>query len=263
MASSSSPPPPLQIVVDFRETALHEALRTLLLNSRTFPGLFFQTESLLLGDICIRDQAKDMVIIERKTIADLLASIKDKRYDEQSHRLCHSSELPRHHIIYLIEGSMKSVSEAEQTIAYGAMVSLHFKKGFSVIRTNTVAESAMFILHMQRKLQRIQQTPAEILFHHGETPSAAPEDTTAKKSFVKKRKMDNVTVKSFAISVLELIPHVSVTIATALMEPFDSLQSCLEHWQANPTSLQTIKINQRKIPCCAVESIQQYLLQKP
>ena len=55
-----------------------------------------------LGDIHFVKDDKEIIILERKSVSDLLASIKDGRYEEQSHRLIHSSGLYRHHIIYII-----------------------------------------------------------------------------------------------------------------------------------------------------------------
>ena len=45
-------------------------------------------------------------IIERKTVNDLVSSIRDGRYEEQSFRL---NDLPlhNHHILYLIEGDIE------------------------------------------------------------------------------------------------------------------------------------------------------------
>ena len=40
-----------------------------------------------LGDIIICDEEEELLIIERKTLQDLAASIKDGRYEEQSYRL--------------------------------------------------------------------------------------------------------------------------------------------------------------------------------
>ena len=45
------------------------------------------------------------MIIERKTIQDLAASIRDGRYKEQSIRLSQSN-IPNHHILFMIEGDI-------------------------------------------------------------------------------------------------------------------------------------------------------------
>jgi threonine dehydrogenase-like Zn-dependent dehydrogenase len=49
------------------------------------------------------------MIIERKTLADLLASIKDGRYEEQSHRLKYASGFPSHNVLYIIEGMFSTL----------------------------------------------------------------------------------------------------------------------------------------------------------
>ena len=56
----------------------------------------------------------DFLIIERKSLSDLIASIKDGRYNEQSYRLIHSSGLYRHHIVYLIEGGFAQHNQVKK-----------------------------------------------------------------------------------------------------------------------------------------------------
>ena len=63
-----------------------------------------EIQQLHLGDIIICDEEdNELLMIERKTPADLAASIKDGRYNEQSFRLS-NYKLHNHHIIYLMEG---------------------------------------------------------------------------------------------------------------------------------------------------------------
>ena len=61
-------------------------------------------ENLTLGDIIINYNNIPLIIIERKTINDLLASIKDGRYKEQKQRIIDSNIK---HKIYLIENDGK------------------------------------------------------------------------------------------------------------------------------------------------------------
>jgi ERCC4-type nuclease len=86
------------IILDEREHGLFEKLAPLLSTNLT-------KQVLPLGDILIQtDDGIDVLLIERKSFSDLLASIKDGRYEEQSYRLLHSSGFAPHSIIYLIEG---------------------------------------------------------------------------------------------------------------------------------------------------------------
>lgn len=73
-----------------------------------------KSERLPLGDIILHDpaQEKDIVLFERKTLADLAASIRDGRYKEQSFRLIESattSGFNTHHIVYIIEGDLLEI----------------------------------------------------------------------------------------------------------------------------------------------------------
>ena len=77
-----------------------------------------KSERLPLGDIILHDprqgQQKDIVIFERKTLADLAASIRDGRYKEQSFRLIETaaaSGFHKHNIVYIIEGDLARYDE--------------------------------------------------------------------------------------------------------------------------------------------------------
>jgi len=110
-----------------------------------------------LGDALITtDDDKDILLLERKSLADLLASIKDGRYEEQSYRLMHADGVPQpHHIIYIVEGIISQLRSAgEKKMVYSAMTSLNVFKGFSVIRTSGVQETAEWILALTDKVGR-------------------------------------------------------------------------------------------------------------
>ena len=122
-------------------------------------------ENLALGDIIICDDDEtELLLIERKSLADLAASIKDGRYSEQSYRL-HSYSLHNHNIIYLIEGNLSmfgsnyhSNYNRNQRInkksLQSSMVTLLYYKGFSVLRTMSIEETSELILQMCDKIGR-------------------------------------------------------------------------------------------------------------
>ena len=93
----------MRLIIDNREHGLYEKCEQILSNDPVYTTI--ETQVLHIGDILVKtDEGKDVMIIERKTLADLLASIKDGRYEEQSHRLKHASGFPSHNIVYIIEG---------------------------------------------------------------------------------------------------------------------------------------------------------------
>jgi ERCC4-type nuclease len=130
-------------------------------------------KNLPLGDVIIYDGELDdksptsldmnlggrneLIIIERKTLPDLAASIRDGRYQEQSLRLEHTS-LHNHNIIYLIEGKMEfyrsNYSKIDSKTLYSSMFSMLYYKGFSVFRTQSLVETRNVILYFIDKLYR-------------------------------------------------------------------------------------------------------------
>jgi len=144
----------MKVIIDERERELYDKSYSIVQANNTYVVL--SKEVLPLGDIFITtDENKHVMLIERKTLQDLLASIKDGRYEEQSYRLTHSSGLPPHSILYIIEGQLSQLrSNIERKIVYSALTSLNFFKGFSVIRTNNVTETAEYIVWMSEKIER-------------------------------------------------------------------------------------------------------------
>jgi ERCC4-type nuclease len=144
----------MKVIIDERERELYDKSYSIVQANNTYVVL--SKEVLPLGDIFITtDENKHVMLIERKTLQDLLASIKDGRYEEQSYRLTHSSGLPPHSILYIIEGQLSQLrSNIERKIVYSALTSLNFFKGFSVIRTNNVNETAEYIVWMSEKIER-------------------------------------------------------------------------------------------------------------
>lgn len=144
----------MKVIIDNRERDLFERCHSIIQSTSTYVTL--EKEALSIGDVYFKtDEGKDVLIIERKSLSDLLASIKDGRYEEQSYRLIHSSGFPPHSVIYIIEGQMSQLrSPMEKRLVYSAMTSLNFFKGFSVIRTTHLSETADFIIWTAEKIER-------------------------------------------------------------------------------------------------------------
>ena len=110
-----------------------------------------KTENLLLGDILI-----NKLLIERKTINDLAASIVDGRYKEQSFRLLKALE-EGFKVFYFIEGNMDLYTGA---ISKNTLVSTIYSltnKGFQVLLTKNSKETSFFILQFAEKMKRIEK----------------------------------------------------------------------------------------------------------
>jgi len=136
----------MKIIVDEREAALYGLL------TKDTPKQTIEKRVIPLGDILFTndDESITYQIIERKSVSDLLASVKDGRYAEQSYRLgnCFPN---RHNIVYLIEGPVR---DHDKKLVFACMASLNYFKGFSVTRTMSLAETAQYIEITADKIAR-------------------------------------------------------------------------------------------------------------
>jgi len=183
-----------------------------------------KSERLPLGDIILHDPIsdKDIVLFERKTLNDLAASIQDGRYKEQSFRLSEEAVSPTsglattHNIVYIIEGDLHHYddrhSRITKTALQSAMVSLLYYKGFSVVRTMNLGETADFIIHFADKVAK------EGLADSATTTSA----TVAGYSEVaaKKEKRDYITRENIGEIMLAQVPGVSSKIAAGILSKY-------------------------------------------
>jgi ERCC4-type nuclease len=157
------------IKVDSREKDLVTKMSFYISSIPAFRNLKVITESLPIGDVIISgNNNEDILIIERKTIIDLLSSIKDGRYEEQSYRL-NGTPLHNHNIMYVIEGDVNKMNmfrdtKFEKLTLYSAIFSLNYYKGFSAIRTFTLDETALFICNCTSKLIKGESTDRKAFY---------------------------------------------------------------------------------------------------
>ena len=86
---------------------------------------------------------------------DLLGSIKDGRYENQSKRLKEHA-IDNHNVIYLIEGNLllPGIDDQEKNMILSSMVSINSLKGFSIMRTLSKIESSQYICRMLYKFSK-------------------------------------------------------------------------------------------------------------
>jgi ERCC4-type nuclease len=190
-----------------------------------------KSERLPLGDIIIHDpaQQKDIVLFERKSLNDLAASIQDGRYKEQSFRLTQTTDFHNHNIIYIIEGDIARYdakhSRISKSALQSAMVSLLYYKGFSVIRTMNVGETAEFILHFADKVVKERALGPAVPAYSNTLPGddddvAATSGERYSEVASKKEKRDYITRENIGEIMLAQVPGVSPKIAAGIMKKY-------------------------------------------
>lgn len=223
----------VRIVVDCREDSLLTRMNAVAAEYAAVPGgtvMNIESKSLHIGDIAFVDgtTGKETVLFERKTLQDLLSSIKDGRYDEQSHRLTHASGIPAHNIYYVLEGLMSQLrTDAERRLVYSSITSLSYFKGFSVLRTSTVQETADLLVAMARKMEKDGDKGRQPFIKSDSQPNSDPSielaDTgnhsnhNSYSQFVKKEKKENITESNIGEIMLSQIPGVSSATAGEIL----------------------------------------------
>jgi ERCC4-type nuclease len=253
------------IKIDYREIKLIQFLTGLITDDMKIKMV---SENLPLGDVIICDDlGQEKAIIERKSLADLAASIRDGRYKEQSFRLNQCS-LHNHQIYYVIEGDLRYYKpfkgSPDKKALFSAMTSISFFKGFSLQRTMSLEETAEWLLYFTLKIEKEGARPFYSAPASHEPTTHVPtthlpttheptthESATAYAEVIGKRiKKDNITPENIGEIMLSQIPSVSPVAAAAIMQQFGTLAALLTAIQADATSLNAIttvnKNGQRK-----------------
>ena len=257
----------MKVIIDEREASLYE----LCLNHENLNKelIVLEKRVLQLGDILFTsdDETTTFLCIERKTLLDLLASIKDGRYSEQSYRLSNCFPNP-HNVVYLLEGMFSTVKDRKLVIS--CIASLNYFKGFSVHRTVSLAETAMYILCMADKIARGGRTygspkPPPLntpgLNNTLTNPSVEkPLESTDYCDVVKVSKKANITKENIGQLFLMQIPGISSAISIEIMKPFANFLEFVDHIRSEPGYLSQIKVNGRKIGSNVIKGINEFIL---
>jgi ERCC4-type nuclease len=235
----------MRVVVDAREHAFIEIIQSKI---SLYPFITLEIAQLAIGDMEIYMDDELRFVWERKTFQDLLASIKDGRYNEQSYRLLHTYGPSK--VIYLIEGILSQLSPTEKKLAISTMSSLSLKKNFHLWRTVHVQDSVDSFLIVCEKL-----------YNDGETTTTT--NSTTYTDMVKKIKKENITKGNIGEIFLCQIPDISSTSAKVLMKHVNGDFSLLcEIVRERPEELTELRVGgdkPRKISKKVFERLAEFL----
>ena len=147
--------------IDYREHKLIDNVSRYLDKKKDkYDYLTFEKCNLDIGDIIIeyKDIKKELVsyfIIERKTITDMISSIKDGRYKEQKSRICaHVDNLNKKdklcHFFYLLEGYEERYrnKSSDEKMLFGSWISMQFRDNINCVRLVNEAETLVFLFRL-------------------------------------------------------------------------------------------------------------------
>ena len=258
----------LNLTIDMRERDIWTCCQAIMDIHPLKGSINILSGVLPIGDIVITnaDTNEDLLIIERKTLADLTASIKDGRYTEQSYRLNGISH-PNHNIIYLIEGDLTRLSifksKFDKQMLYSAIFSINYFKGFSVMRSNTLEESSTIICNMAIKLLKSNN---KLPYYTALTVPVPTDNEDAKEycTVVKRVKKENITKDNIGEIMLCQIPGISDVSARAIFQKFKTIAELILSIKEDIHCMDDIKTimsngKTRKINKTVIKSIIEFL----
>ena len=288
------------INIDYRETKLIELIKAKIDahndNAKNAKNIItLEISNLPLGDITLSHEKTDkpIIIIERKSVKDLAGSIRDGRYNEQSARL-NEYPIANHNIVYLIEGSIRDYKPPNVNMKnpitypalYSSLISVLYYKGFSVLRTVDVQETAELLYRITDKISR-NSGKNELPYYSNNNANSnentnsnnnansnenANTDITDALCSGSNKKSSNITPDNIGIIMLCQIPGIGKTAATAIMNEYDTIGDLINDLREDKTCLNNLKYSvgtqigqgednkQRKISKTVIDNLIKYLV---
>lgn len=195
-------------------------------------------KQLPVGDIWIGTNDQGIIegglIIERKSIRDLEASILDGRYKEQRGRILSFCQENKSQPMYILEGSLASGTGRLQKKALMKFIHrLIFHYQIPVMQTQSVQETAELV---QTLMEQWKDDPTSL--------KRTTELVKVTDGIHVQKKANAADPTQFAISCLAQCPGVSVKMAEQLVQTFVSLQGILN---ATALELEVVKVGARKV----------------
>lgn len=262
------------MIIDFREKDIIKHCTEMNKN------IEIKTENLLLGDILI-----DKLLIERKTINDLAASIVDGRYREQSFRLLKALD-EGYKVFYFIEGNIDLYTGA---ISKHTLVSTIYSlthKGFQVLLTKNSKDTAFFLLQFAEKMkkdtekmkkdaekmkkatEKIKDAETNILTT--EIGEAQIVETTSNSEIkvtyentqgvIQTKKNKNITKDNISVFMLCQIPGISTTTAGILLEKYGHISTLIHAMKENPKEIEEFRNKDKKLNKNIIKNLNEFLI---
>jgi crossover junction endonuclease MUS81 len=220
----------VQIIVDSRETKLFSLLTERDLDIYK-DNISIQKEQLELGDIHIIFN-EITYIYERKTVNDLLSSIKDGRYKEQKNRLLANSFNNN----YIIEGDTITSNKnfKNQKTLTSVYLNSIYRDKINVFFTTNIDDTATFLLLL---VSKIIEKPENYL---NENNKISQDYIDVCK--IKSQKNKNIDKDTCYLLQLSQIPNISKEIAKKIKEIYPTMSSLIKALEEQPDEKSKISL---------------------
>ena len=198
----------VNVTIDYREHKLIECC-----NIHEYE---YKCENLQVGDIIVSHE-DCTIIIERKTMNDLSASIIDGRYHEQQNRLLETKCI----IIYIIEGTKTNDKGVSYKSCQSALLTMQSRHNIIVVRSKDIDDTLQYLKLISQKLEK-------------------------KEFFVSKNEYVNVNVRKSSnndvyLNMLCCIPGISTNIAQKIKNKYPTFNMLYDQLKENDNAILNIE----------------------
>ena len=227
----------MEIIIDNREKDLIKLLET--------NEIKCIKKNLEIGDIQFIENDNIIYIIERKTINDLGASIKDGRYKEQKMRLLSNNN---NNIYYILEGNINNCTTLNRKALLGSIINMLFRDNIRIIFSENINDTYNIILQIQNKYNIGKFKKIE---------NSLDNYTSS----IKINKKENMNKNLCNIIQLATIPGVSKNISKIILDKYETISNLIEEFKNNDKLLLAdINLGKRKLGKILSEKIYDYLI---
>lgn len=209
----------IKLLIDDRESSIIKELKDL----KDRKGLIYEEDIIVkrldLGDFIITHDDKIIVVIERKTVSDLVSSIKDGRYKSQKQRLLElKNTCPECKIIYLFEefitfSTSSNFKQLMITSIKSAFINTIFRDDLTIVTTTDTNDSLNFLLYT---LQQFKSSPEKYIKNNG-NGNNIPQQICLKKK--------QISHNDILLHQLACIPGIGLQQANSILKKLDNIHN--------------------------------------
>lgn len=194
----------MEIVIDSRENHLIAEFEK--------TGFEIKVKQLNIGDIIISYDSQIKIIFERKTISDLISSIKDGRHREQKFRMNEFKKETGCKIVYIYEGDMDfNTGIVQPPSVNGSFINTIFRDDIQIINTKNLKATKSLLIIL---FDKIKKDPDAYFLKN-------KLDSCIYNECISKTKKKNITVDNILINQIACIHGFSFKHAKAIQEHFE------------------------------------------
>ena len=210
----------IKLLIDYREKKLLEYFKEHKNKD------YIEKKNLLIGDIVFEYKDKKILIIERKTVKDLIGSITDGRYKEQKYRLLKNNT---DNILLLLEGEIEEpkYGKKKKKNILGAIINTLFRDNINIYKTFDIDETCYFIECILNKL--IKKETKNFIKLLPKINNNLEENKIEKAycETIKLSKKSNLTPKIFNELILLQIPGISKMFIDGIFKKYKSIKELM------------------------------------